>query len=283
MSLRLAGCDCGTSGCWPLDCELVITDDEWRLQQFSQGHRRWWTYESLGTLVFERRQVEAAFVAAGLDVPSPKPRPASTVRPMPDLDTLTLEPWGTLDGYSITDVVSAARAVTEEVISDGVSPIALALASAIGRATATADRQQLKNYVDALLHSGAHARVEQVRRQQVRSWFVETFVPCFVNLVPPTAAAGWLGARDELRGRRSRGPRTYLRREVAPPGLSLVHLVSRELEHATGIDETESRLMWSSCWYAATVALGAQPSTDFGPPMARLLVSAYELLDMLVG
>lgn len=55
--------ECGTSGCWPFELRITVSDDTVRWSDYRQPHRRAWRYETLPPLCFARTQYEAALAA----------------------------------------------------------------------------------------------------------------------------------------------------------------------------------------------------------------------------
>ncbi|MFC8192161.1 hypothetical protein ACFUMH_10920 [Cellulomonas sp. NPDC057328] len=62
--VALLACDCGEVGCWPLEAEVVVTDDRVTWSGFRQPHRPAWDYDGFGPFTFARDQYDAAAVVA---------------------------------------------------------------------------------------------------------------------------------------------------------------------------------------------------------------------------
>jgi hypothetical protein len=64
--IALLECDCGSPGCWPLLCRIVVDDDRVLWTDFEQPHRSpdhasgGWTYHDFGPFVFARADYERA-------------------------------------------------------------------------------------------------------------------------------------------------------------------------------------------------------------------------------
>lgn len=297
VSAYLAGCDCGEPGCWPLEAEIVTSELEVRWQLFHQPHRRWWTYEAIGTLVFERRQVEAAFAAAGIGLPEPREGPLhfEPLPSVPNLHSVELAGWGVGDRLDIHDLVNAAQGLPRGGTPAGVSPTALEFAAAIGANTGTTPRQRLKALVAPLLASGNDTNAEARQRGLIRSWFGETFVSAFLQLAgvqPAATRDDWEHLRNRLRNQRASlmprpGQLLHIGRMGAsfgwdaPPGLYLLHLVPKNLLKTVGLDDEVGRIIWSACWYAAVIGLATISEERIHDAMRRLLDGAYDLLGEL--
>ncbi|WP_327023446.1 hypothetical protein [Micromonospora sp. NBC_01739] len=71
--IALLGCDCGEVGCWPLEAQVITTEESVIWRGFSQPYRPQRDYGDFGPFVFRRNQYEQAVrgaVAASLR-PSP--------------------------------------------------------------------------------------------------------------------------------------------------------------------------------------------------------------------
>lgn len=293
----LAGCDCGEPGCWPLEAHMTESDESIWWEHFSQPHRRWWTYEAVGRLDFERASFEAAFSNAGL--PPLKPRERSTrleaLPPLPDLALLELAGWGYDDRLDIGDAVRARLGLRRGEDVPDVSTTALTLASGLCSSLGTSARQHLKEYIGRLILSGNDLELESRRVDQLRSWYVDNFAAAWLRLAdetPPYRFDDWKGVRDglrELKAQSAGEPHAYIRRLPSstgwdePPGGELLHAVSQDVEQATGLDVQMSRIIWSACWYAAVLGMsrpnGKEAVARVG---AAVAASAFELLDSMV-
>ncbi|MGC4748407.1 hypothetical protein ACLQ28_22540 [Micromonospora sp. DT201] len=69
-AIALLGCDCGEVGCWPLQAQVVTTDDVVRWRGFVQPHRPKRDYGDFGPFVFRRNQYERAVLEAAAAMPS---------------------------------------------------------------------------------------------------------------------------------------------------------------------------------------------------------------------
>lgn len=71
--IALLGCDCGEVGCWPLEAQVITTEDSVMWRGFSQPYRPQRDYGDFGPFVFRRNHYERAVreaMAASLP-PSP--------------------------------------------------------------------------------------------------------------------------------------------------------------------------------------------------------------------
>jgi hypothetical protein len=59
-TLILLGCECGESGCWPLECCAVDDGEVVAWSRFRQPHRPAWDYSGLGPFTFARDAYSAA-------------------------------------------------------------------------------------------------------------------------------------------------------------------------------------------------------------------------------
>ena len=61
-------CECGEPGCWPLICEIQVTDQTVTWQDFEQPHRsahkpNHWPYTNLGPFTFSRSDYEQSLMS----------------------------------------------------------------------------------------------------------------------------------------------------------------------------------------------------------------------------
>jgi hypothetical protein len=279
---------------------MTETDDDVRWALFRQPHRRWWTYETLGELVFERRQFEATFAEVNLPTPAPRPWPGpfESLPQGAELSSIELAGWGYGDRMDVADVVMARMDLRRgDHAPPGVSQIALTFATALCGALGTTPRQQLKGYIDLLLSSGRTPEREAERAKAVQTWYLASFAPSWLRAAgaePPDRLEGWPTVRNVMRDRlpllNKTGERSIGIRRMpsstgwdGPPGEELLHLVDQGVEGATGIEPETSRVVWSACWYAAVLAKGG-PNGDrvVSSTGATVAESALELLRVLV-
>ncbi|MEV0427737.1 hypothetical protein [Micromonospora sp. NPDC050495] len=62
--IALLGCDCGEVGCWPLEAQVITTEESVIWRGFSQPYRPQRDYGDFGPFVFRRNQYERAVRAA---------------------------------------------------------------------------------------------------------------------------------------------------------------------------------------------------------------------------
>ena len=62
--VAVLACECGTTGCWPLETVISPDDDAVHWSGFRQPHRPAWDYRGFGPFTFDAEAYRAALVEA---------------------------------------------------------------------------------------------------------------------------------------------------------------------------------------------------------------------------